>query len=97
MCFAVLDQAPGKAPGLRARWRTHHPGTWLFPLDRLGEVGETGDCTAVQTTSGQLPSQLPSLGIGVPDLQYLCVELWGPFGRDAPKGSIRDYGGVTRF
>lgn len=72
--FTVPDQAPRKAPGLRTRRGTHYPSPRIFPLDRLGEAGEAGNCASFQTTSGQLPSQLLSLGVGAPRLQYLYVE-----------------------
>lgn len=82
----VPDQAPRKTPGLRAGWGAHHPGSWLFPLDRLGEVGETGNCTSFQTTSGQLPSQLLSLEVGAPELQNLYVEVGDPSAEMLLKG-----------
>ena len=93
----VPDQAPRKTPGLRARWGTHHPGSWLFPLDRLGEVGETGNCTSFQTTSGQLPSQTPVPGSWGSRASKLVCGGGGPFCRDAPKGTNRDHGDVHRF
>lgn len=49
----AYDQTPCQAAGLRARGGEGRQRACLLQEDRLGEVGEQGDPTAIQAQSGE--------------------------------------------
>lgn len=57
--LAADDQAPGQAPGLRARRRARCQGACVLPVHRLGEAGAQGDPAAVQAESREYARRPP--------------------------------------